>query len=294
MERRKFSVSICVYNGDEWVQINPDTDTTITARTMTATKAAGATALKVTDTLTTSDNQSWNAYWGFEETGGNVTVTVNKVKEDTIERNMFTIKCKVFLGTEASTNTGVIKLTNSGDDTKKVTIKPKDTNTKLTVASDDVGNISIDDAALRNADIKSITHSISTAGDIKTTITKNDNNSISDTFTPVIKYGKTETSAKFVSTADTAKTGTADLNVYTIDEVDDLIDKAKAEMDAMTYMGTLDGTKALPAAEVRIGDTWKVAVSAKRYTRDGKYATTEGTLPTGTKRRPLYCSRHGR
>ena len=274
---------LCVYNGSKWVQINPDTNTTVTARTMTATKATNATALKVTDTLTTSDNKSWSAYWGFEETGGNVTVTVNKVKEDTIERNMFTIKCKVALGTETSTNTGVIKLTNSGDDTKKVTIKPKDTNTKLTVVSDDSGNINIDDAALRNADIKSITHTITTDGNIKTTITKNDNNSISDTFTPVILYGgEGDQTAKFISNANTSDTGTATLDVYTTVEIDKLIDQARADMNAMTYMGTLTSTSGFPATGVHIGDTWKVATTAKRYTRDGKYANTEGTLPAGS------------
>lgn len=284
---------LCVYNGSKWVQINPDTNTTITARTMTATKATGATALQVTDTLTASDNKSWSAYWGFEETGGNVTVTVNKVKEDTIERNMFTIKCNVALGTDASTTIGIIKLTDSGDNNKKVIIKPKDTNTKLTVASDDSGNISIDDAALRNADIESITHSISTAGDIKTTITRNGNKSLSATFTPIIEYGsssETKQTAKFESTLDTSDTGTAKLDVYTTGQVDDLIEKAKAEMDAMTYMGTLDGSKPLPTGTatsttdtynlVCVGDTWKIATSAKRYTRDGEYADIEGELPT--------------
>ena len=287
---------LCVYNGQKWVQINPDTNTTIAARTLTATKDEDATALKVTDTLTTSDNKSWSAYWGFEENGGNVTITIKEVAEgSSAKRYLFTIKCNVIIGTEASTTTGIIKLTNSGDDDQKVIIKPKDANTKLTIESDAAGNISIDDANLRSSDIKSITHSISATGDITTTITKNDNNSISDTFTPVISYGGNgDKTATFNDTdaSDDSNTGIAELDVYTTSEVKDLIKKAKAEMDAMTYMGTLDGNKALPSGTatnetdtynlVCIGDTWKVSTAAKRYTRDGKYATIEGTLPTGS------------
>jgi hypothetical protein len=88
---------------------------------------------------------------------------------------MFTIKCNVIIGTEQNNDVGIIKLTNSGDDNNKVIIKPKDTNTKLTIASDAAGNISIDDAGLRQADIDGITQSFDSSGKLTTILKRGTN-----------------------------------------------------------------------------------------------------------------------
>jgi hypothetical protein len=69
---------------------------------------------------------------------------------------MFTIKCKVAIGTEEKDEVGVIKLTNSGNDDQTVTIKPAD-DAALTIASDNAGTITINDQALRDADITGMT-----------------------------------------------------------------------------------------------------------------------------------------
>ena len=69
--------------------------------------------------------------------------------------------------------------------------------------------------------------------------------------------------------------GCADLDVYTIAQVDDLITEAKRDLNAMAYKGatpttspSLSGNKFYPAS-VSIGDTWKV--SSENYTTFGNW-----------------------
>lgn len=80
---------------------------------------------------------------------------------------------------------------------------------------------------------------------------------------PVIKIGSTNSEVKFVN-------GVADLDVYTTQEVQDLITDNLKAANAMTFIGSLDVDaatesdsvkKALPTANVNAGDTWIVATA---------------------------------
>lgn len=81
---------------------------------------------------------------------------------------------------------------------------------------------------------------------------------------PVISIGqKGNSSAHFAN-------GEAVIDTYTQAEIQNKIDEAKRQMDAMTYKGKLDSTKGLPTAEVQIGDTYMVAEAGVYIPNDNK------------------------
>lgn len=82
-----------------------------------------------------------------------------------------------------------------------------------------------------------------------------------DTLDPIIKIGKTEQSKKFVN-------GTADLDVYTISEVDTLIQNKFGTFNAMQYIGLMTETKydsLTTASGIKKGDTYKVSEDFDNY-----------------------------
>lgn len=81
---------------------------------------------------------------------------------------------------------------------------------------------------------------------------------------PVISIGqKGNSSAHFAN-------GEAVINTYTQTEIQNKINEAKRQMNAMTYKGKLDSTKGLPTAEVQIGDTYMVAEAGVYIPNDNK------------------------
>ena len=271
---------LCVYNGNKWVQINPDTNTTITSRSMTAEKKAGETALKVTDTISDSALNKYEAVWGFEEEGGNVTITVAKKtyteNGSSVVRNMFTIKCDVTIGTTESKETGIIKLVDSGDDDKTVTIQPKSADTKLTVSSTGNGIIYIDDLGLRNADIDNISYSYDEYGNGQISISSGTSVISTASIGDVkIEYGNHLEPGGSAYPIAYFNNGIATLDVYTKGDVDKLI----AATNAMTFIGVLSSTSPnhsiLPTTNVRVGDTYKVGENRKYYT-DGTTISGSG------------------
>ena len=92
------------------------------------------------------------------------------------------------------------------------------------------------------------------------------------TLDPIIKIGKEEHSKKFVN-------GTADLDVYTITEVDKLIQDKFGAFNAMQYIGLMTETKfnsLTTASGIRKGDTYKVETSF------GSYKTGDLLIANGT------------
>lgn len=81
---------------------------------------------------------------------------------------------------------------------------------------------------------------------------------------PVISIGqKGNRSAHFAN-------GEAVIDTYTQAEIQNKINEAKRQMNAMTYKGKLDSTKGLPTAEVQIGDTYMVAEAGVYIPNDNK------------------------
>ena len=86
----------------------------------------------------------------------------------------------------------------------------------------------------------------------KSTVTFDTVDTSSAVLDPIVKIGNNDTEVHFVN-------GAADLDVYTTSEVDALITSRLKAADAMTFMGSLTATQALPTTDVNAGDTWIVA-----------------------------------
>jgi hypothetical protein len=189
---------------------------------------------------------------------------------------MFTIKCDVTIGTTESDTSGIIKLVDSGDDNKTVTIQPKDTDTKLTVSSTDDGIIYIDDTALRNADIDNISYTYDENGNGQISIHSGTSVIATANIGEVkIEYGNPLVPGTNNRPMAYFDSGIATLDVYTKGDVDKLI----AATNAMTFIGVLSSTSPnhsiLPTANVRVGDTYKVGENKKYYT-DGTTVSGSG------------------
>lgn len=226
---------LCVYSGQEWVQINTNTDTYVNSHSYSV---EGGT---IKDKIGLSNGGNVDATFtveganGIQITGTGTTLTITGDKyslSSTVADNKATVKLN-----SANTDDDTSVVLAGGDNvtitqntgTKEVTIESTDTKlTSLTGASASEGF--------------TITGHNSDGGETTPA-----------TINPQIKVGKTtQPIAKFVN-------GTATLDVYSTKDIDD---KMRA-LNAMVYKGTLGPskgtTKVLPTSNVCIGDTYLAA-----------------------------------
>jgi hypothetical protein len=173
----------------------------------------------------------------------------------------------LLLGTTESTNTGIISLTHSADDTKTVVLTGKN---GIVISSDNDGNISVDAEELHDNIVGSATQSWDGNGGLTTTIKNKRNADLAKTtFTPKIQYGKDAIVANFSATTNTDNAeAIATLEVYTQDEVDTLLNQHFDSFNAMHYIDLVSSllpTETEPeegsvvqSASMKIGDTYKV------------------------------------
>jgi hypothetical protein len=188
-----------VYNGKKWVQINPDTNTYITESKLIAAQADGSERVNIHSYVKDNNNKSYSTFWGFE---GDDTITLTLEEESSgstatgsdTKRQVIKFSCNTIIGVEANTTKGIIALTNSGDDSKKVNIVGANGIAIKGVATNNT--ITVDGKSISDKQIKSISQKANSSGAITTTLTHSDNNTISTTFTPKIQYGKGTTETK--------------------------------------------------------------------------------------------------
>ena len=230
---------LCVHNGKAWVQINSNTDTTITDHS--ASVSAENNVGTITDKIKLSDNNYKNASYTITGTNG-ITITGTGTAL-TLSGDTYTLS-----GTVAD-NAATLKLDskNTANDSSvviaggsNVSVSQDASTKKITVAAVDTTVKTVAGASVKDGN----------GFNISVTDTKNATKS--GTIDPQVKVGKTKTSTvHFVD-------GVATLDVYSASDIDD---KMKA-LNAMTYKGTLgtDGTiSALPTANVSIGDSYLVS-----------------------------------
>lgn len=225
---------LCVYNGKSWVQINTNTDTTISSHSYSIN---GGT---ITDKIGLSSGANKNAAFtvtganGVQITGTGTTLTITGDKyslSSTVASNKATVK----LDSANTTNDTSVVLAGGDNvtitqdaDTKEVTIKSNDTK------------------------LASLTGAAAAEGFIVAGNNSDGSKATAATINPQIKVGKTtQPVAKFIN-------GTATLDVYSTKDIDD---KMKA-LNAMVYKGTLGkkGTvQALPTTNICIGDAYLAA-----------------------------------
>lgn len=246
---------LAVWNGAKWVQINSfeDFNSYVTALAdvvslegkiatiksqASITKHDHGVAAGEDPTLVTSD--------GFQiEAGDNISLAVAG-KKITISTDS---DIQTLSAAADGTNQAKIALTEGGD------VKVKGEGAVKVAAANNVVTVSVDAQAIAGNALASAELSTEAQG---FKLTTNTVNGVSDdsSIDPVIKVGKTESSVHFAN-------GVADLDVYTITEVDTLLADYEKKVNAMTYKGVWSSAT-LPA-NPELGDVYKFSQAVGSY-----------------------------
>lgn len=307
---------LCVYKNGDWVQINPDTRlkevTTAIQNKNKGTEDVFDTGVEITDTFiqTSTDGNDSNPTntKSFEainlkveaiendtvlftgdtyqvntpaksnietEVNGEKIITYNKEAEIELQRN---VAAKT--GDEAVVkdvvkivgNTGITSITTD-ESTQTITIVPTVNEEMSNECDDEDGTITIR---------------------VKET---EGGSELTTSFTPSFQYGKEKTAVHFKN--DNEKY-LADFDVYTIDEIDDIIDSLDDSIkeniranNAMTYKGSMTSfiniETSLPKEEVSNGDVWMLATPEPVVLLDGTiYKPGDFFIASGTENEDGY------
>lgn len=236
---------LCVFNGTEWVQINPDTN----IKSITAAVQQDGAKAKVTQTLKTTRDETIAPSAFTVEGGENVTVTGSgtNVKIDVHDAE-YTFETPTYNSNDKAATIGLAK---DGTNVSNIQIAAGN-NMELTVGTDGKITLGTNLDALTAAAIKSAAFSNQDTG-FKLTLTKSDNTTIDTgaTLDPAVAYGhNSKTTVKFVN-------GTLTMDVYTATEMDTIIKEKFNGLNALTYKGSRnDSQSRLPTSDVQIGDTY--------------------------------------
>lgn len=279
----------CIRNNTNtgWQQINPDT--------YLAASTAAITVGSITDgvsvTTTVKDTADNTVTGNFSIVGGtDITVTPDTTNRkitiaSTAHDTTYTLKTNL----NDAGATVVLDNNDSEDGDSNITIESAATDL-LRVTSDANGKVTLTPT---DQYVDSVTNKFDTNGSFTTTVKDGKGEHTSPAITPTIEYGNSST-----KTSTTFKSGTATLDVYTVNEANnkiaDEIAKNLRTADAMYFAGTV-GTggsiTTLPGiTTVSNGTTYKVVsdltgtVSAKTgdiVIASGTEDATTGKITTG-------------
>lgn len=255
---------LCIFNGSSWVQINA----IVTNKTVANSLNTSNGVVSVSTTVTDSNNGSKTG--SYTVTGANGITVSGTGTAMTITGDPITVATAEGTDNDATTTFK----SASGATNGSVSVKGGDnvtvsaTGSVITVAAKDTTNKSV--STENNAD-----------SGFNIIVTDSSNTQKSGKLDPKIKIGKNESTVSFIG-------GAADLDVYTISEVDGLftnfgneLDKTLQGFNAMEYQGTVGSSTAdwgatLPTSNVKSG--YSYLVTGDNFTgADGK-AYPAGTL----------------
>lgn len=250
---------LAYWNGTDWIQINPDTDTKVTDVTTTTSVADKTATFKTTVTL--SNGSTPEGSFVIKGAGG---ITLSK------EGNVVVItsandNATYTLGTTENADKGTITLTGTGTDAETTNISIEGTN-GIAIKSDASGKITVDGKTLNDkistletdTTVNNVKNTFDANGNFTTAITEGSKAAVtSNAVTPKVKLDTTATAS--ANGEYVFASGMMSLPVYTSKEVDDKIEKYFQDANAMVYRGYLDATHALPTADIQCGWTYKVA-----------------------------------
>lgn len=264
---------LAMYNGKQWMQVNPDTH--VTALTQNAAAVTDGNAATVRMTLTQDGGNQAAAdtiHSNFVtlKGGNDIVITVNEETEEILITD-----ADYSLETSGDANAVKFNLMRDPADgdkavegtpvtftgTNGVSVTQKDNVITINAAelSNDADDNQIQSAAFANV-----------AQGFDLTLKRKSGQSLAAAnVDPIITYGETPNDQHFVN-------GKAALSVYTIAEVDAKIKSSLQSFNALTYRGTVgpDGTvKALPSSGVANGDV---------YMATGDYSDGATTYHNGT------------
>lgn len=238
---------LCVRSGDQWVQINPDTDTAIDSRKMSGNKDAETGFVTVSDVIVQKDNQggegeSFTSEFSVKGENG-ITVDVN----DNNGKPQLIIKQAAYAFSTAVVNEKDAKITiGDGSASSDITLKAGD-NVGLAVdAANKAITVSAVDTTLDSAKLELVD-----GGKLKVTVGDTAENFKSGEVALTLNYGNSNNAS--THTAE-FKDNAFYFDVYTAGQID-----AKFRtLDAMTYCGV---TSDVPNGPHHLGDTYKVNAS---------------------------------
>lgn len=259
---------LCVYNGSSWVQINANTNTTITSTAFTASAASNVATVKNTITDTDGAQKSGD----FTITGAGGILATASGKNVTLTGDRFVLSAG-----DGNSNEVKLNLTSTNGQTgSSITLKSDPDTTAFTRNGD---TITIKGRANQTL---AIANAASGGTGFTVTVTDTEGKQVTGNYDPTIKYGSDGSS--------TAKlqNGVFTLSAYNKAEIDQLL----RDLDAMEYRGTVgtNGSAALTWSACvdltqKIGYTYlfssDLTINNVRYTK-GTLAIARGTEYTTT------------
>lgn len=224
----------------KWVQINPDTDTTLSSVDISVD---GSTAGSAKVSVGASDSKA-NAI-----EAGNFTITGDGTVHVTVDGAVIKIKGETYtLSGSVAANSATLKLASDVDATGS-SVKFVG-GAKTTISAGEDGAIKIDshDSVIDTTEVE-----ITADGKIKVTVNDDSGNTAEGTSATAISF---KVGDKTVLPGDT-------IDVYTKGDVD----KKLNDLNSLTYKGTIGSQGAtIPTAGVKIGDMYMVAGEAQGIT----------------------------
>lgn len=225
---------LCVYNGQQWVQVNTFTDTTISSNTFSSWEVA-TNQVGVADSIAQSNGQTKIGRFVIKGDNGNTvtqtttTVTVNgsdyTVPMITVAGDTYT------LSTATKTGGGGVDIKLDSANTthdSKVTLVPGNSNATIEASGD---TVTITTLNAENNTLAITERTAAQGNGFNIAITDNYGKTVQDATDPVVRVGQTPQDVHFDS-------GIATLPVYTRTEIDNKM----TSLNAMTYRGTLGPT----------------------------------------------------
>lgn len=243
---------LCVSSNGKWVQINPNTDTTLSTRVTTGEvhTAGGKTFVQVKDVITDTSKMTFTGHHGIEG-GVGLEVTVTEVTDGAVKYPVIKLTPSVYkistvVNESAASGRGSVDIVvndgSAGDVHKSTVSFTAGSNVKIASGGEGKVTVSATDTTLKQS---ASSMSFDANGQLSVNIADTAGNTVTVTETPKIKLGNNATEYTFNGAIAT-------LPVYTKTEVDAI----KKDLNAMRYKGTAKG--GVLATTASIGDTYKI------------------------------------
>ena len=241
---------LCVYNGQQFIQINVDKDTTNT--TLTNTISASGNVATVKTEVTDSAGKTIQDTFQIKDSSGHTIITVTG---DVIDLKADKYALSSSVATESNAATATITLASENTE--------EDSNVKI-VAGDNIDIVADGDNKFKIS-----------SSYVNTTIAPNGVAVELDKYVDEDKPGTGKIKVSITDTAGQTHVGESEaitykvgdksfvpgttLPVYTKTEIDNALNG----LNGMTYKGTVGTNKQLPTSEVSVGDTYLVDADNK-------------------------------
>ena len=271
---------LAVYNGTGWVQVNPDTYLVAKTNAITASEVTDHKEVKAALALADSKGHAVSGQVNFVAGTENVSLDVDENKKivisvaapETVEYDLVkgtgnVVDLQKKVGTADATTEGSIEF--AAGDNASVAVTSASGKTTVTYAADNMYNTSFSAGSAAEGFSFSVVDGAGTK---------------SGSINPQITVGSTVTETKkFLN-------GTASLPVYTISEVNSLLEEYEEKVTGLTYKGTVEA-KPTSATGYANGDMVKLSKASGDYKAGDVFILHNGVwehIPSGDEKDTTY------